>query len=1063
MVTSRLEKGRFNGGFMRSRILAKRTIQAGLATACLLILALHAAPPAEESTPETRALPEAHPGPVDFQADIEPILTSRCLSCHGPDKVMGGLRLHTRELALAGGDDGAVILEGDSAGSRLIRLVAGLDSPAMPLQGEPLSAHQVGLLRTWIDAGLPWGDESGSGEPVEAGQHWAFQPIRTPPTPAVRRSDWVRNPIDAFVLDRLEKEGLEPSIEADRTTLMRRLYLDLLGLPPNPSEIAAFLDDRQSGSYERLVGRVLDSPHFGERWARHWLDLARYADSDGFEKDAIRPHAWRYREWVIDAYNRDLPYDQFLTQQIGGDLLPEAGLEARVATGFHRNTLTNREGGVDPEQFRVEQVVDRTNTTGLVFLGLTVGCAQCHSHKYDPITQREYYRLYAFFDQAMEQDIPAALEQEVTDYQKNLREWEARRQQLKTAFRQQKEQILNDPQAEEGLAAWQQEIDYAPSEWVLLEPISATSAGGAILEPQADGSLLVTGHRPEQDRYLVVAKTTLTGIHGFRIEALPHASLPADGPGRSEDGGYVLSELQIKAAPEQSPLSPTTQANVTFQSARSDVELKDFEAGKIVDGDTTTGWSGHPASDDELSHQAVVLIHKSAGYEGGTIVTFTLEHLAGGKRTLGHFRLWASAAAKQTLERVFPIPVETALAIPTPQLSERQRRALLEYWAENHPNVKEQKTALDEHLASKPQPPSTWAQTLAANPLPPKTFLHIRGDFARRGERVYPNTPSVLPPLKPREVSPDRLDLANWLVHPGNPLTSRVAVNRVWQHLFSQGLVATSEDFGTRGEPPSHPQLLDWLANRFMQLGWSHKKLIREIVTSSTYRQASHLRPDLTERDPKNRLLARQSRFRLEAEATRDLFLSVAGLLDPRVGGPSIRPPLPEDVGDLKFGGATWEASEGTDRYRRGLYIFFQRTLPYPMLMTFDSPDSNTSCVRRNRSNTPLQALTLLNDPVFVECHQAFGRRILQESSGKDEERIRYAFRLALGRQPGAAELQLLSGLLDDQRKLFQRDAEGSQKLVAGYQPDQVDSSEAAAWVALGRTILNLDEFVTRE
>ncbi len=1047
---------------MRPRILKNRMVKASfVATGSLLLLVLHAAPAEEEeSAPIISNLPEAAPGPVDFERDIEPILTSRCLSCHGPEKVMGGLRLHTRELVLAGSDDGPVIIEGQSAKSRLVHLVAGLDSPRMPLQGQPLSTREIGLLRAWIDAGAPWGGEGQTADPIAASRHWAFQPIHAFPEPVVRHSDWVRNPIDAFVLDRLEKEGLEPSPETDRATLMRRLYLDLLGLPPQPSEIAAFLDDHQPGSYERLVGRVLDSPHFGERWARHWLDLARYADSDGFEKDTLRPHAWRYREWVIDAYNRDLPYDQFVTQQIAGDLLPSANLETKVATGFHRNTLTNTEGGVDPEQYRVEQVVDRTNTTGLVFLGLTVGCAQCHSHKYDPITQREYYQLYAFFNQAMEQDIPAPLEEEIADYERALQEWERKFFQLKAAVQEQKKRIVEDTQASHQLAAWEAELDYTPPDWVLLEPISFSSSGGAALQKQSDGSLLATGHQPERDRYTVITKTTLTGIHGFRIEALPDPSLPAGGPGRAPDGGFVLSELKISAARQG---RPTGLANVSFQAARSDFELKDFEADKIVDGDTETGWRGAPGPNEDPRHQAVVLVHKSAGYEGGTLLSFTLEHLAEEQQTLGRFRLWASSADKKTLERVFPPEVERALATAPEQRSEWQRQAMLEYWAERHPHMKERKAALEDHRVKKPQPPYTKAQTLAANPRPPETYLHIRGDFKRRGERVQPDSPAVLPPLKARGKLPDRLDLANWLMYPANPLTSRVAVNRVWQHLFGRGLVATSEDFGTRGESPSHPELLDWLATRFIRRGWSHKELVREIVTSSAYRQSSRIRTDLMERDPKNRLLARQSRFRLEAEATRDLFLSVSGLLNPRVGGPGIRPPLPEDVTDLKYGGVTWETSEGAERYRRGLYIFFQRTLPYPMLMIFDSPDSNTACVRRNRSNTPLQALTLLNDPVFVECHQAFGRRILEESSGHDEERIRYGFRLALGRQPGPRELQLLSGLLDDQRKLFREDLENSEKLVAEHQPAEVDPGEAAAWVALGRTILNLDEFVTRE
>ena len=1028
----------------------------------LLLLVLQAAPQPgkKETVPADEVLPEPASETVDYEHDIRPILTSRCFGCHGPEKVMGGLRLHTRDLALAGGDDGPVILEGRSADSRLIRMVVGLDSPRMPLQGEPLSAREIGLLRSWIDAGLSWSDEKPVPGSVE-NRHWAFQPVRAPQTPAVRRSEWVGNPIDAFILARLEEENLQPSPEADRATLIRRLYLDLLGLPPGASEMAAFLQDRQSGSYQRLVTRILDSPHFGERWARHWLDLARYADSDGFEKDTPRPHAWRYREWVIDAYNRDLPYDQFLTQQLAGDLLPQADLGAKVATGFHRNTLTNREGGVDPEQFRVEQVVDRTNTTGLVFLGLTVGCAQCHSHKYDPITQREYFQLYAFFNQAMESDIPAALEREIKDYETARLEWDAKLEKLDAALREEKSRILNETGSRQKLAAWEAELDYKSPQWMLLEPLSFSSVGGSTIQKQSDHSLLVTGHRPDQDRYTVVARTTLTGIHGFRLEALPHSSLPQGGPGRAEDGGFILSELQLSAAPEN---RPTSLANIPFQAARSDFNPQDFGVDKLVDGDTKTGWRGISSRDRKSPPQAVVVLHKSAGYEGGTLLTFDLQQAAEGGQSLGRFRLWASSADKDTLEKVFPARVEKALATRSAQRTVEQRQALLEYWTEQQPAVKDRKAALEEHRVQKPQLPATKAQILVANPHPPRTYLHIRGDFTRRGQQVQPGTPAVLPALTARNGSPDRLDLANWLLSPANPLTSRVAVNRVWQYLFGQGLVATPEDFGTRGERPSHPELLDWLATRFMRRGWSHKELIRQIVTSSTYRQSSHLRSGLAQRDPKNRLLARQTRFRLESETTRDLFLSVSGLLNPHIGGPSIRPHLPSDIADLKFGSSgIWEASERSQRYRRGLYIFFQRTLPYPMLMTFDSPDSNSACLRRTRSNTPLQALTLLNDPVFVECHQAFGRRLLEEGMEADQARIRYGFRLALAREPNPQELRLLTGLLDEQRKLFGADSESSEKLVAEHRPAGVDPAEAAAWVALGRTILNLDEFVTRE
>jgi mono/diheme cytochrome c family protein len=711
---------------------------------------------------------------VDFRRDVQPILARNCVVCHGPGKQRGGLRLDDGTAALKGGNSGLVLVPGKAAESRLLRLVAGLDPDLkMPPRGkEPLSASEVALLRTWIDQGADW--------PKTA--HWAFQPVRRPVPPKVAGAAWVRNDIDRFILSRLEAEKVAPSPEADRVTLVRRLHLDLLGLPPAPREVDDFLSDDRPGAYERLVERVLASPQYGERWGRHWLDCARYADSDGYEKDGGRPFAWRYRNWVIDALNRDLPFDEFTIEQLAGDLLPGATTEQKVATGFHRNTLTNREGGVDQEQYRVEAVVDRVSTTAKVFLGVTLGCAQCHDHKYDPFSQREYYQFFAFFNSDKEVDIPAPL------------------------------------------------------------------------------------------------------LH---------------------------------------------------------------------------------------------------------------ERVADPKK-------------------------------------------------------------------------KTLAQTLALGPAR-KTHVMIRGDFLRPGAEVQPGTPAVLPPLAPAGKTPTRLALARWIVAPENPLTARVAVNWVWQKYFGRGLVATPEDFGTQGERPSHPELLDWFASEFVRRGWSLKQLHRLIVTSATYRQSSQVRPELAVRDPPNVLLARQARHRLEAEVLRDEALAASGLLSRTIGGPSVHPPQPPGISELTYAGsAKWVESTGPDRYRRGLYTWFQRTSPYPMLMTFDAPDSNVCVVRREKSNTPLQALTLMNDAVFVECAQALGRRIVAEvparstGEGLTQERIRLGFRLCLGREPSTAERGRLGRLYDDLLRTCRAKPDAAAKLV-GPRPSGVDTPEAAAWVALARALLNLDEFVTRE
>ncbi len=1016
--------------------------------------------PSKENRP---SLPSPAVGEVDFTRDIQPMLVEKCFQCHGETKAMGGLRLNTRADLLKGGDKGAVVEPGNSAASRLIHMVGGLDEMKMPLQGDPLTDSQVGLLRSWIDRGIEWPATDGESaiRPSEPeSRHWSFQSIQRPRVPQVERSDWVRNPIDAFVLRRLEREGIEPSAEAEQATLTRRLSLDLLGLPPRPGS------ENGDGSYayEGRVNRFLASPHFGERWGRKWLDLARYADSDGFEKDKIRLHAWRYRDWVINAYNRDLPYDQFLVEQLAGDLLPDASIEQRVATGFHRNTLTNTEGGVDQEEYRIEQVIDRTNTTGVVFMGLTVGCAQCHSHKYDPLSHREYYELFSFFNTAVEENIPAALEDEVVAYNRAKAVWEARHEELLASSVQYRER-LTKTLAESGagkLAEWEKRLDFKPVEWKLLDPASFSSAGGANLTKRTDSSLLVGGNNPKNDIYTIVANTELTGITAIRLDLLKHESLPDQGPGRAEDGNFVLSELKMQDTRLNDPTAGVRE--LPFTRALASYSQESFEVSKAIDDDPKTGWSVGGPLGPNRDHQAIFILKQSAGRRGGATLTLSLEHRQGQEQNLGAFKISATTVDRKLLDQVLPEQVEQALSTPSRQRTGEQTSAIQSHFISQDPGLREILALVEGHKRAEPKPPDTLGQVLATNPEPPKTHIHIRGNFLRKGEEVKPSTPAVLPALSSLGAAPNRLDLARWMTSLNHPLTARVEVNRIWEQLFGQGLVVTSEDFGTRGERPSHPELLDWLASEFMQRGWSRKEMIRLIVGSSTYRQASRVREELADLDSKNVLLARQGRFRVESEITRDLYLSVGGLLNPHIGGPSVRPPLPSDIANLGYANSIkWSESQGLERYRRGIYIFFQRTVPYPMLMTFDSPDSNTSCVRRNRSNTPLQALTLLNEPTFVECARAFGKRVVDNGPGDKMGRIRYAFRLALGRSPSDREAALLSQMLVRQKGLFEQDTESAEKLVGSYQPSVVDAPSAAAWVVAARTLMNLDEFLTRE
>lgn len=849
------------------------------------------------AAPQTEIFPAAK-GKVDFARDIAPIFQEKCHGCHGSGQQISGLRLDNKSAALAGGYSGPVIKPGDSAGSKLIQLVSGTSKIVMPPVGARLSANQIGLLRAWIDQGALWPGSASSttaaARPTNAG-HWAFVPPARPDLPAVHKRDWLRTPVDSFILAPLEAERINPSPEADRWTLIRRLSLDLIGIPPTLQEVAGFVSDTRADAYERVVDRLLASPHYGEKWARHWLDLARYADSDGYETDQLRPYAWRYRDWVVDALNRNLPYDEFTVEQLAGDLLPNATVDQKVATGFNRNTLSNREGGADVEEYRVEQVVDRASTAGTVWLGLSVGCARCHDHKYDPITQREFYQLYAFFNNTDEINIAAPLPGEMGEY---LR------------------------------------------------------------------------HRPEYEK------------------------------ARSD----LLGDLDVQLAPQQAAW-----------------EKKTLEA------------ASNPGKDYRWDRQWELL---GLIWEGGK----------GGGQLEGRFILETepSKRTRSQRERLFEYFLRRG------DLIDPQRFKQL--------CVSDTLKRLDKIHAA--YHPLTQAPTLFENPKPRKSYIHVRGDFRSPGIEVRPGVPAILPPLPPGE-KPSRLAFARWLVSKDNPLTARVAVNRIWQELFGAGLVLTSEDFGTQGAKPTHPELLDWLATEFRDKGWDMKRMIRLIVTSAVYRQRSNVRKELETRDPNNRLLARQSRFRVPAELVRDSSLAVSGLLSTAAGGPSVHPPQPASVTKEAFE-TPWVESTGPDRYRRALYTWLQRTAPYAQLVTFDTPDPIRTCSRRERSNTPLQALTLLNDPVFFEAAQALALRILQERPGSVPDRIRYGFQLCMARDPEPDEMDGLAGYFEKQRQILQREKQSSAALFPN-QVDGVDPIEAGAWTVLSSVLLNLDEFLTRD
>jgi hypothetical protein len=824
--------------------------------------------------------------PIDYGRDVKPILVRHCVSCHGSQKQRAGLRVDTAKGVIQGGNSGAALVAGKSAESRMIKAVLHSEGvAAMPPKGR-LTADEVAVLRGWIDQGAKAPDNESV---VVAGgnksQHWSFQTPMRPPVPGVKNPAWARNPIDRFILARLDKEKLTPAPEADRAVLIRRVSLDLLGLPPSVAEVNEFVADQRPDAYERLVDRLLANPHFGERWGRHWLDQARYADSNGFTIDGPRD-IWKYRDWVIAALNRNEPFDQFTIDQLAGDLLPQATVDQKIATGFHRNTPRNEEGGIDLEQFRVESVVDRVNTTGSVWLGLTVGCCQCHDHKFDPIAQREFYQLFAFLNNADEPLLELGNPAEIVA-----------RNKIRSALAViDKRRRTVDFTSEEKERKWEEHL--TPS----LKKLFPSDVQAALALPE-------NGRNPVQKRIVTTAYR--------RIDMLPHAAA----------GFAALTPLP----------------------------------------------------------------------------------------TAAHF---ATLAYRETTERT----------------------------------IREMKDR---------EPVIMTTLVMQERSTPRVTNVHIQGDFTRKGVVVTPGVPAVLHPLTPSN-KPTRLDLAHWLVDPKNPLTARVTVNRYWQVFFGVGLVETENDFGTQGTPPSHPELLDWLATEFIRGGWSVKSMHRLIVTSATYRQSSHTRPELATIDARNRLLARQNRLRLEAEVVRDAALAASGLLTRKIGGPSVYPPQPEGVYAFTQINKNWKAETGPGRYRRGVYTYFWRSAPHPGLTVFDAPDANGACTRRNRSNTPLQALTLLNDQAYVEIARGLADRVLTEVP-TESGRVAHAFQLCVGRLPTPFEQTRISDLLAQQRTAFAAAPQEAKQLGGDQARSTVPAELVAAWTATARVLLNLDECITRE
>lgn len=992
------------------------------------------------------ALPAHAAAPrVDFIREIQPILASRCYDCHGPEKAKGGLQLHARAPALRGGESGEpAFVAGKSAASLLLQRVLTTDlDDVMPQKGERLTASEIDLLRRWIDEGAAW---------PENVRHWAYVKPERPSAPALRDPAWPLNPIDTFILARLEREGLAPSPAADRARWLRRVSLDLIGLPPSPAETAAFLGDTSPQAFERVVDRLLASPHYGERWARPWLDLARYADSHGFQRDDLRD-LWPYRDWVIRAMNADLPFDQFTIWQLAGDLLPEVrekrAVDPLIATGFHRAAPTNVEAGTDQEEGRVNQIFDRVNTTAAVWLGTTLECAQCHHHKYDPFSMTDYYRLFAIFNgTAIETEFasPKAMATlKFTGPYFTLPDPLAEKARPARAARLaalDAQIAARTTTALPGLAAWEAttlaSLAAAGQEHV-LDIASFESTGESNHRILPDKSVLLVDDAPERDTYVITVRTRLTGITGFKLEALTDPSLPGSGPGRGATGrpNFVLNRFLVTAAEGDQPAAPVgfTAATASFSQARFSVE-------NVLNPNTDDrgGWAINPQF--KRDHWARFVTARPLGHADGTTLTFTLPQNLGAARTIGRLRL--SALTGSAGGPTVPADVAAALRTAPDRRTKAQANRLRDHFLAQDralADLKLERTTVAQELAA-----TTGPRTLvmAELPQPRPTAILKRGNFLDRGDPVEPGTPAALHPPAGGEVR-NRLDFARWLVDPNNPLVARVTVNRWWAEFFGRGLVATLEDFGVKGEPPSHPELLDWLAVEFMASGWSMKHLHRLIALSATYRQSSRVTPDLLARDDQNKLLARGPRLRLDAETIRDNALAAAGLLSLKLGGPPVRPYQPPGLWDSKVGGdrVTYEVSTGDDAHRRGLYTVWKRSSPYPSFMNFDATARTACTIRRSRTNTPLQALTLLNDPVYVEAAQALARRVLAERPGAPTaDRLRHAFQLCVARTPSAVELAALQRLHD-------------QQLAAHGQ-------EALAWQAVASALLNLDEMITK-
>ncbi len=994
---------------------------------------------------------------VDFNRDVQPILSENCYHCHGPDAGArkAELRLDKKEGAYRTKDDITPVKPGDSAGSDVIARIFSSEKDEVmppPKSNRKLTDAQKELLKRWVEEGAKWGE------------HWAFIAPKRAAVPGAegQGKTWARNPIDAFVLDRLQREGLAPSPEATPAKLCRRLFLDLTGIPPTPEEVDAFVAEaigNRQLAIGNLTARLLASPRYGERMVWEWLDAARYADTNGYQGDPTRA-MWYWRDWAIRAFNDNQPFDRFTIEQLAGDLLPEPTREQLIATGFHRNHMINGEGGRIAEESRVDYVQDRVETTATVWMGLTFTCCRCHDHKFDALAQKEYYQLSAYFNSIDETggNDAGGLANPVMAFpspeqEKKIAALKGAEQEAKKA-RDDLEKKLRDeqPQWEQTLQAGGEGI--AQPEWEVLHPEEATSQSGATLTVQPDGAIVAGGTNPDADEYVVLCRTRLKNVNAVRLEALPGDGLVNAGPGRADNGNFVLSELVVLGGGGPPDLQPVS----------ADFEQAGWPLAAVLDGKNETGWGVMPAFGK--AHAAVIGFKKPFnGYRPEEVLSFRLIFRSVNKQhTLGRFR-FSITNSPMALLSPMPENVRAAITVARAQRDDAQKKTIADFYLGTDAGLIAAKKQMDAAKKSREDAEKDLPRTMVMRERekPRDTFILVKGAYDKFADKVAHGTPAVLPPLA-ADAPANRLALARWLVSPEHPLTARVTVNRLWQQFFGRGLVKTAEDFGVQGEKPTHPELLDWLAVEFRESGWDVKHLVKLIVTSATYAQESVVAPGMAERDPENKLLARGARYRLPSWMLRDQALAVSGLLVEKVGGPLVKVYQPANIWeDATFGQIKFTQDHGEALYRRSLYIFWRRIVA-PTLF-FDTANRQNCAVKTGRTNTPLHALVTLNDITYVEAARALAERMMKHDAN-DDARLDFAFRLCTARPPGAAEKQVLASSLARLRQQYTADPDAARKLIATGEskPDPaLPAPELAAFTAMGSLLLNLDETLTRE